>query len=145
MLGQAIAGFVLGYALLHPISMLIFRWLGPHQLVRRIRRQAHQMQGAVGDLLDVARLQDRNRIHKQHVFCSDDGLGVPSEVLPALFQVFEAAPAEYGESTGLGLAFCKAAVEAHDGRIWCESLEENGATFYFAIPIDKEETDNNVC
>ena len=40
-------------------------------------------------------------------------------------------------SSGVGLAFCKAAVEANGGRIWCETTEGQGASFYFTVPRAK--------
>ena len=69
--------------------------------------------------------------------CRDDGAGVPPEVFPSLFRQFTPANGSASGSTGLGLAFCKAAVEAHWGRIWCENLAQ-GSQFCFAIPLDKE-------
>jgi signal transduction histidine kinase len=72
--------------------------------------------------------------------CRDDGAGVPADVLPSLFREFaEVRDASHG-STGLGLAFCKAAVESHGGRIWCENLVQ-GTQFCFTIPLYKEHCD----
>jgi len=77
--------------------------------------------------------------------CCDDGRGVPQELLPSLFSEFTTTGDSNGESTGLGLAFCKTVVEAHGGRIWCENLER-GVRFVFTIPFtepsDKEPDDD---
>lgn len=81
--------------------------------------------------------------------CRDDGAGIPPEVLPSIFTEFATTGDRSGESTGLGLAFCKAVVEAHGGRIWCKSTPAAaastsdpkgacGARFYFTIPLHKE-------
>lgn len=70
--------------------------------------------------------------------CCDDGAGVLPEVLPSIFTEFVGTDDSSGQSTGLGLAFCKSVVEAHGGRIWCESTEQPGARFFFAIPLRKE-------
>ena len=69
--------------------------------------------------------------------CRDDGVGIPPEVLPSIFNEFAGTNDSSGDSTGLGLAFCKAVVEAHGGRIWCESTP-HGARFFFTIPLHKE-------
>ncbi|OHB69926.1 MAG: hypothetical protein A2V70_02410 [Planctomycetes bacterium RBG_13_63_9] len=70
--------------------------------------------------------------------CCDDGMGIPPEALPAVFTEFATAGGCSGESAGLGLAFCKAVVEAHGGRIWCESTHQQGARFCFTVPLHKE-------
>ena len=65
----------------------------------------------------------------------DNGPGVPAEDQHRIFDKFarlqrQAAP----KGLGLGLAFCKLAVEAHGGRVWVDSGPEGGATFYFTLP-----------
>ncbi len=70
--------------------------------------------------------------------CCDDGAGISPDVLPTIFTEFAGTRDTSGDSTGLGLAFCKAVVEAHDGRIWCESIPEQGARFFFTVRLRKE-------
>jgi two-component system, NtrC family, sensor histidine kinase KinB len=63
---------------------------------------------------------------------SDTGPGIPLEIQSQLFQKFvTGGQQEHG--SGLGLAFCKLAVEAHGQRIWVESSAGKGATFTFSL------------
>jgi NtrC-family two-component system sensor histidine kinase KinB len=66
------------------------------------------------------------------VSVSDTGAGIPLEIQPRLFQKFAAGEQEE-HGSGLGLAFCKLAVEAHKGRIWVESTSEQGTTIAFSL------------
>jgi signal transduction histidine kinase len=67
----------------------------------------------------------------------DDGPGVPSEARHKIFEKFGTVAAakkrEY-HSAGLGLAFCKLAVEAHGGAIGVEPREPRGSAFWFELP-----------
>jgi len=70
---------------------------------------------------------------------SDTGLGIPPEHRQRIFDRFTRLESAEGiRGTGLGLAFCKLAVEAHGGRIWVESERGHGATFYFTLPLEVE-------
>ncbi|MFN2176717.1 MAG: ATP-binding protein [Anaerolineales bacterium] len=65
----------------------------------------------------------------------DNGTGIPAEDLPRIFERFyKTDKARSGSGTGLGLAIAKNLVEAHGGKIWAESIEEKGSTFFFVIP-----------
>ena len=69
---------------------------------------------------------------------TDDGPGIPSEYQEIIFRKFErvrAANAPRVRSSGLGLTFCRLAVESHGGRIWVKSAEGEGSTFYVQLPI----------
>ncbi len=63
----------------------------------------------------------------------DTGPGVPREHLPRVFDRFWQAQSSDRRGAGLGLAICKAIVEAHGGRIWVESEPGKGATFFFTL------------
>jgi len=69
----------------------------------------------------------------------DDGQGIPPEYHARIFekfvQVTDAAGEPLRKGTGLGLAFCRLAVEAHGGKIWVESAPGEGSTFFFTLPL----------
>jgi PAS domain S-box-containing protein len=66
----------------------------------------------------------------------DNGPGVPFQYQRRIFEKFTRMRSESGvEGIGLGLAFCRLAVEAHGGRIWVESTPGEGATFIFTLPL----------
>jgi two-component system, OmpR family, phosphate regulon sensor histidine kinase PhoR len=65
----------------------------------------------------------------------DSGMGIPAEDLERIFERFyKADRARSGGGTGLGLSISRHLVEAHGGRIWVESSEGQGSTFFFTIP-----------
>jgi len=68
---------------------------------------------------------------------SDNGEGIPAEYHDKIFEKFaqvETKKAGLAER-GLGLTFCKMAVEAHGGKIWVESEVGKGSKFIFIIPV----------
>lgn len=67
----------------------------------------------------------------------DTGSGIPPEFLGRIFEKFAQTEKDIRahRGTGLGLTFCKMAIEAHGGRIWAESEVGQGSTFSFALPI----------
>jgi two-component system phosphate regulon sensor histidine kinase PhoR len=66
----------------------------------------------------------------------DTGVGIIAEDLPRIFERFyKADRARSGGGTGLGLAIAKHIVQGHGGRIWAESVEGQGSTFYFSLPM----------
>jgi signal transduction histidine kinase len=68
---------------------------------------------------------------------SDSGPGIPVEYREKIFERFAQIPGRRGRKrgSGLGLAFCKIAVNAHGGQIWVEPRPGGGSVFSFTLPL----------
>src|SRR5215211_2128275 len=65
----------------------------------------------------------------------DTGVGIPTDEVSRIFERFyRVDKSRTGSGTGLGLSIARHIVEAHGGKIWVESTEGRGSTFYFTIP-----------
>jgi two-component system sensor histidine kinase KdpD len=83
----------------------------------------------------VIRVRARERDGMIEVAVTDQGPGVP---VPDRARVFEAfSRGEGSASSGIGLAICKAIVEAHGGSIWIEDANGGGAQFVFTLPVHR--------
>ncbi len=73
------------------------------------------------------------------LWVKDSGIGVPPDEIGGLFEKYRQTSTgrtSQSRGTGLGLFICKMIVEAHGGRIWVESAEGKGATFFFTLPLN---------
>lgn len=68
---------------------------------------------------------------------ADTGPGIPVEYREKIFERFTQIPGQRGRrrGSGLGLTFCRLAVEAHGGKIWVESNPGGGSVFQFTLPV----------
>ncbi len=68
----------------------------------------------------------------------DNGIGIPEEYQPMVFDRFNQLRSKNGrrKGSGLGLCICRGIVESHGGKIWVESKPGQGAVFSFTIPLD---------
>jgi signal transduction histidine kinase len=86
-----------------------------------------------------------------HLVVSDNGIGIPTEIIPKLFmrfyQVDASASRKYG-GTGLGLYITKTIIDIFRGKIWIESEAGRGTTVHVLLPIareqGKEENSSNI-
>jgi signal transduction histidine kinase len=118
-----------------PEPPLVGRWDATRleQVLQNLLSNAVKYSPDGGEI--VVRVEDLPR--QARVSVTDQGIGIPPEALPRLFQRFfrtEEAQARGIEGLGLGLHISRALVEAHGGRLWAESLPGQGSTFVFTLP-----------
>lgn len=90
-----------------------------------------------GSLTSVGALQQDNLIQ---VWIQDHGPGIPEHEHEHIFdKFFRLKNREGAKGMGLGLAYCKLAIQGHGGRIWVESEPGAGARFIFTLPVTQPE------
>jgi len=118
-----------------------------------IEADGNRIKQVTGNLLDNAikfsdggsiTVKSAVRDDEMLVQVTDQGIGIPEEAMPHLFERFFRAKDNMARGgTGLGLYISKQIVEAHGGRIWAESKEGEGSTFSFTLPFDKSGGDSH--
>jgi signal transduction histidine kinase len=93
-----------------------------------------------GGKVEVAITSGENMLE---VRVSDEGIGISEENAAKLFRIDQKYKTEgtAGETgTGLGLLLCRDFVEKNGGRIWCETREGSGSSFFFTVPAHEPDT-----
>jgi len=104
------------------------------QVLRNLINNAKKFTKKDGKIVVSTQL-NRNMIL---ISVEDNGIGISSESAIRIFEpFFQAEQTMYRkhQGTGLGLAICKGIVESQEGKIWLESEEGKGTTFYFTVPL----------
>jgi len=89
------------------------------------------------DKIEIAVLEDKSA-NTALFYVRDYGIGIPAHQQSRIFSRFMRADNAHANNiggTGLGLYLCRELVERHNGRIWFESVEGQGSTFYVSLPL----------
>ncbi|GAB4402990.1 MAG: phosphate regulon sensor histidine kinase PhoR [Anaerolineales bacterium] len=103
-----------------------------HQVLMNLLHNAIKFTPPGGEIVVEAQARGREVV----VSVRDTGVGIAPDDLPRIFERFyKADRSRSGGGTGLGLAIAKHIVQAHGGRIWAESEQGKGSTFYFTLAV----------
>lgn len=102
------------------------------QLLQNLLVNALRYKGAAPPVIGIA----VTGLENEYLFSvQDNGIGIAPEYQTQVFEPLKRLHSrDEIEGSGLGLAACRRIVEAHGGRIWVESKEGEGATFFFTLP-----------
>jgi PAS domain S-box-containing protein len=103
-------------------------------IIRNLTTNAVKFTSKGGEVKINANPVDYNQVK---IAVTDTGIGMDKKLMDKLFRLDEQTNRKGTEgeaSTGLGLIICKDFVEKHGGKIWVESKEGEGSTFYFTVP-----------
>ncbi len=131
----------------HRISLVTELQAHPHamvnpsqiqQLLLNLLINARQAMPQGGTL--TLKVRENGTDQLAEICVSDTGCGIPSDVLPRIFDSFfstKQADADGQGGSGLGLSLCKQIIEAHQGRIRVESRLGAGTTFTIKLPLSQ--------
>jgi two-component system, sensor histidine kinase and response regulator len=104
----------------------------------------HLLQNLISNAIKYARPGVTPTIHissasenGEHIFSvRDNGIGIEDAYLHLIFSPFKRLHGREIPGTGIGLAICRRAIEAHGGRIWVQSSVGQGSNFFFSLPVE---------
>ena len=105
-----------------------------HQAIYNLTENAIKYTSEGGQVFVRVKTYDKYLVFE----IKDTGIGIAAEDMARLFEKFyrgKAREARTRVGTGLGLAIVRSIAERHGGRVWVESEEGRGSTFYLQIPI----------
>ncbi|MBX2844342.1 MAG: hypothetical protein KTR26_21430 [Flammeovirgaceae bacterium] len=94
-----------------------------------------------GEIKISGEIRKENNHSSVYIAIKDTGSGIDPDYLPVIFDKFSQFDSKdlgNTKSTGIGLTFCKMAVEAHHGQIGVTSELGRGSNFYFSLPMEEK-------
>jgi len=104
-------------------------------IIRNLISNAVKFTRKGGRITIAAKANDEKNIE---ISIRDSGIGMDTEMISKLFRLdvkINRKGTNDEASTGLGLLLCKDFIDKHNGKIWAESEEDKGSTFYLTLPL----------
>lgn len=105
-------------------------------ILNLIINASHALQEKYGDTSEKGTIHMKTYSGKHHLFVSvtDNGAGIQKSIRDKIFSPFFTTK-DVGKGTGMGLAIVLKIIEKHKGKIWFESEEGQGTTFFVQFPL----------
>ncbi|MFL9906904.1 sensor histidine kinase [Paraburkholderia sp. RL17-337-BIB-A] len=90
--------------------------------------------GALEPELEAVDKREPRALRTRTYYVRDNGLGIPAAYMSKVFRAFQRLHGDVADGDGIGLAVVRRMVERHGGRVWVESAEGAGSTFFVVLP-----------
>ncbi len=114
-----------------PLPAALFDFAQLTQVFRQLITNSILFRGAEPPKIHVSAVETEDAVQFS---VRDNGIGIEPRYFEQIFGVFKRLHGREFPGTGIGLPICKRIVEQRGGKIWVESEQGHGATFYFTIP-----------
>lgn len=114
----------------NPLPKIVGNDFRMKQLFQNIIENAIKYNDKENPIVTISSSEDEQEYTFQ---IADNGVGIAAAYQSKIFEVFSKLQND-GNSSGIGLSIVKKIIEYYKGRIWLESQEKVGSTFYFTIP-----------
>ena len=114
----------------NPLPKIVGNDFRMKQLFQNIIENAIKYNDKENPIVTISSSEDE---HEYTFQIADNGVGIAAAYQSKIFEVFSKLQND-GNSSGIGLSIVKKIIEYYKGRIWLESQEKVGSTFYFTIP-----------
>lgn len=129
----------------HPLPTITCDVPRVTEVLRNLITNAVKYNDSTEKIVEVGRADPtahkKHKIRNQYIFyVKDNGIGIKHEFFDDIFRIFKRLNIENdtAKGTGVGLTFVKKIIERHGGKIWLESEEGHGTTFYFTLGTTTE-------
>lgn len=102
-------------------------------IMRELVENAIQFNTSKIKEISIGRIEDQ---HEDIIYVKDNGIGIRAEDYSRVFKMFKKLNRkdDFSRGQGTGLSFCKRHLDRHGGRIWIDSEQHVGSTFYISFP-----------
>jgi signal transduction histidine kinase len=119
----------------HALPELVVDRMQFTQVFQNLISNAVKYRGDATPIIEISAIRDQS---SWIISVQDNGRGFDQQFAERIFGIFQRLHGREVEGTGMGLSIARRVVERHGGRMWAQSNEGQGSTFFFSLPVSLE-------